>query len=253
MAPVPKGAQLGLTQLFDTNTSDFYALLSEWIRVCDSGHKLCQRDDDALTMPTRLIEVGKHLRLVDTAEIEPSRYVALSHCWGPVRKHERFCTYKCNITQRKAEIEFDTLPRSFRDAVTVARGLSIDYIWIDSLCIIQDDEIDWQSEASKMEQVFSAAYCTIGASSAKSSLQGFLVDRTPRSVVRIPSDTSVAMYACVDIDDFHSDVELSPLNSRGWVLQERALSRRTIFFTSTQVYWECGASIHCETLSRLEK
>ena len=104
-----------------------------------------------------------------------------------------------------------------------------------------------------MEQVFSAAHCTIGASAAKSSLQGFLTDRVPRSVVKVPNDMSVALYACVDIDNFHSDVELSPLNSRGWVLQERALSRRTIFFTSTQVYWECGAGIHCETLAVLKK
>jgi hypothetical protein len=250
---VPSGAQLGLTQLFNPNTSEFFALLNEWIRVCDSDHIICQHDDDALTMPTRLIDVSDHMRLVETATIEPSRYVALSHCWGPLQKHERFCTYNWNVAQRKAAIEFDALPRTFRDAVTVTRGLSVKYIWIDSLCIIQDDEDDWQSEASKMEQVFSAAYCTIGASAAKSSLQGFLADRIPRSVVKVPNDVSRSIYACVDIDDFQSDVELSPLNSRGWVLQERALSRRTIFFTSTQVYWECGAGIHCETLAVLKK
>jgi hypothetical protein len=251
--PVPEGAQLGLTQLFNPSTPEFFALLKEWIRVCDSDHDQCQRDNVTLTMPTRLIEVGKQLRLVDTRNIEPSRYVALSHCWGHLQEHEKFCTYKRNITQRKAGIQFDALPRTFRDAVIVARGISMDYIWIDSLCIIQDDEADWQSEASKMEQVFSAAYLTIGASSARSSLQGFLADRRPRSVVEVPSDTSGAIYACMDIDDFHEDVELSPLNSRGWVLQERALSRRTVFFTSSQVYWECGAGIHCETLARLKK
>ncbi|CAN9170068.1 unnamed protein product [Alternaria alternata] len=250
---IPEGAQLGLIQLFSPKTSDFFALLKEWIRVCDLDHNLCQHDDEALTMPTRLIEVGDHIRLVETATIKPCRYVALSHCWGPLQKHQRFCTYKQNITQRKAGIAFDALPRTFRDAVTVTQGLSVRYIWIDSLCIIQDDENDWQSEASKMEQVFSAAYCTIGASAAKSSLQGFLTERIPRSVVKVPVDVSKAMYACLSIDDFHNDVELSPLNSRGWVLQERALSRRTIFFTSTQVYWECGAGIHCETLAVLKK
>ncbi|CAN9136397.1 unnamed protein product [Alternaria alternata] len=249
---IPEGAQLGLIQLFSPKTSDFFALLKEWIRVCDLDHNLCQHDDEALTMPTRLIEVGDHIRLVETATIKPCRYVALSHCWGPLQKHQRFCTYKQNITQRKAGIAFDALPRTFRDAVTVTQGLSVRYIWIDSLCIIQDDENDWQSEASKMEQVFSAAYCTIGASAAKSSLQGFLTERIPRSVVKVPVDVSKAMYACLSIDDFHNDVELSPLNSRGWVLQERALSRRTIFFTSTQVYWECGAGIHCETLAVLK-
>ncbi len=59
------------------------------------------------------------------------------------------------------------------------------------------------------------------------------------------------IYVCPAIDDFHADVELGPLNSRGWVLQEEALSRRSIYYTSTQVYWECGAGVHCETLARL--
>lgn len=243
-----------MTQLFDPHSLEFYELLKQWIGVCDSDHGLCKRDEgETLIMPTRLIEVSKDIRLVETMAMEPPRYVALSHCWGQLQEHEKFCTYKRNIAQRKAGIELDALPRTFRDAIVVARGLSIDYIWIDSLCIIQDDDDDWRNEASKMGEVFSAAYCTIGASSAKSSVEGFLADRNPRSVVQVPSDTPRGIYACIDIDDFHGDVELSPLNSRGWVLQERALSRRTIFFTSTQVYWECGTGIHCETLSRLEK
>lgn len=232
----------------------FFQLLKEWTRVCDSEHDMCRRNEkDKPTIPTRLIEVGNALRLVEAADVKSSQYVALSHCWGPLKDDEKFCTYKRNIEQLKTHIDFDALPRTFRDTVTVARGLGIDYVWIDSLCIIQDDDDDWQNESRKMEQVFNVAYCTIGASSAESSLDGFLADPSPRSVVMLPSSRAGAAYVCIDIDDFHGDVELGPLNSRGWVLQERALSRRTIFFTSTQVYWECGAGIHCETLAHLEK
>lgn len=222
--------------------------------MCDSDHDMCNREEkDAQSKPTRLVEISQRLRLVETADIHSCRYVALSHCWGPLKENEKFCTYKSNIEQLKKSIDFDALPRTFRDAVTAARGLGIEYIWIDSLCIIQDDDDDWQRESGKMELVFSTAYCTIGASSAKSSLDGFLHERPPRTVLELPTTSTGATYVCVDIDDFHTDVELSALNSRGWVLQERALSRRTIFFTSTQVYWECGAGIHCETLTRLEK
>ncbi|OAL47430.1 HET-domain-containing protein [Pyrenochaeta sp. DS3sAY3a] len=249
--PTANGAPLGLSVLLKRGSPEFFQLLKEWTRDCDSEHDMCRRND-ASTVPTRLIKVDNGLRLVDAEEAKSSRYVALSHCWGPLKDDEKFCTYKRNIKQLQAYIDFDALPRTFRDAVTVSRGLGIDYIWIDSLCIIQDDDDDWQKESRKMEQVFSAAYCTIGASSAKSSLEGFLADPSPRSVVALPSSGRGPAYACIDIDDFHSDVELAPLNSRGWVLQERALSRRTIFFTSTQVYWECGAGIHCETLARLE-
>jgi hypothetical protein len=205
------------------------------------------------SMPTRLINLGSPLHLVDSASIGPSRYVALSHCWGQLSEQERFCTSKQNIAQLKESINIHSLPRTFRDAIRVTRGIGIDYLWIDSLCIVQDDKDDWENELTRMEQVFSSAYCTIGASSSKSSMEGFLNNRRPRSCVQLETANIRTLYVCPNIDDFHRDVNLGELNSRGWVLQERVLSRRSIFYTSTQVYWECGAGVHCETLTRLQK
>ncbi|KXH63941.1 heterokaryon incompatibility protein [Colletotrichum salicis] len=137
------------------------------------------------------------------------------------------------------------------DAIIITRGLGIEYIWIDSLCIIQDDKDDWERESTKMEEVFSAAHCTISAASARSSLDGFLSNRSPRPSVHLRMKDLPDLYVCAYIDDFHRDVELAEINTRGWVLQERALSRRTIYFTPNQVYWECGDGIRCETLGRL--
>jgi len=219
-------------------------------------------------MPTRLIDIGDTLRLVESSSVpEHSRYVALSHCWGQLAERNRFCTYKRNLEAHRTCIaaSVDQLPRSFRDAVVVARGIGVKYLWIDSLCIVQDDTQDWEHEAKRMEQVFSAAYCTIGASSAHSSAEGFLAPRQPRPCVRLRVQVSsekdtddgaqrnTQLYICTAIDDFSRDVEDSHLSRRGWALQERALSRRSIFYTSTQVYWECGAGVHCETLARLQK
>lgn len=133
-------------------------------------------------MPTRLLEVG-NLRLVESKYITPERYVALSHCWGIVSK--RFSTVEKNFSQLKKSIDVEALPQTFRDAITVTRGLQIKYIWIDSLCIIQDDEEDWYREAARMELVFSDAYCTIGASSSKSSIEGFLARGPPRACVQL--------------------------------------------------------------------
>lgn len=202
-------------------------------------------------MPTRLIEVSGGLRLIDSKTIQPSRYVALSHCWG--RDSSKFCTYRDNIDQFKRDINSERLPRTYRDAITVVRGLGIRYIWIDSLCIIQDDPYDWEDQSHKMGQVFSSAYFTIGASSARSSAEGFLTPRKRRGCVQLETRSTGAIYVCPAIDDFHNDVELSVLNRRGWVLQERVLSRRSVYFTATQVYWECGMGVHCETLARLQK
>ncbi|KAJ0373181.1 hypothetical protein COL26b_008663 [Colletotrichum chrysophilum] len=101
-----------------------------------------------------------------------------------------------------------------------------------------------------MEDVFSSAYCTIAASSSTSSLDGFLFDRAQRAAIGIETPQGT-LYLAESIDDFEAHVEKGILNTRGWVLQERALSRRTIHFTSTQVYWECGQGVHCETLAEL--
>ncbi|TGJ87810.1 hypothetical protein E0Z10_g981 [Xylaria hypoxylon] len=259
---IPEGAQLGLPKLLNQGSPEQFALLKEWIKTCDATHEICRGNHDggnnenhnASTMPTRLVELGTTLRIVESASIKPSVYVALSHCWGKLSELERFCAFNHNISHLKEFIDFNSLPKTFRDAITVARGIGVNYLWIDSLCIIQDNKDDWEHELARMEQVFSSAYCTIGASSSKSSLQGFLNYRKPRACIEIkPSDKDKkTLYVCPNIDDFHRDVDLGELNSRGWVLQERALSRRTIFYTSTQVYWECGSGVHCETLARLQ-
>ncbi|KAH9895470.1 hypothetical protein F4778DRAFT_794365 [Xylariomycetidae sp. FL2044] len=253
--PELHGAQLGLPKLLPSAKSDQFTLMKHWIRVCDSNHKACRRSDDdkkaPLPMPTRLIEVGETIRLINSTSLKPSQYLALSHCWGPLMESEKFCTYKRNIEQHLTSIDFKRLPKTFRDAITVDRGLGINYIWIDSLCIIQDDMDDWKTEAAQMERVFSGAYCTIAASSAKSSLEGFLSRKEERSYVTLNLENQRVLYVCPFIDDFHGDVELGELSSRGWVLQERALSRRSIHFTSNQVYWECGHGVQCETLARL--
>ena len=204
-------------------------------------------------MPTRLLEVGNPMRLVPSSTMVRSPYVALSHRWGPLGERTKFCACRHNMKQLQTSIDFERLPRTFKDAVTVVRSLGLKYIWIDSLCIVQDDQQDWENEAARMEQVFSDAYLTIAASSAKSSNDGFLLPRKPRQCLELVSQDSRRLYVCPNIDDFRNDVELSHLNCRGWVLQERVLSRRTIHFTSSQTYWECGAGVHCETLTRLRK
>ncbi|KAK6852191.1 hypothetical protein PG995_012316 [Apiospora arundinis] len=246
--------QLGLPKLLETGSEAQYSLLRQWIRECDKSHKMCRRTDNTgvPAMPTRVIDLGTPLRLVDTGSIPKAHYAALSHRWGILTEDQKFCTYKRNIDAMKKNIDIGRLPRSFHDAVIVARQAGVKYLWIDSICIIQDDGDDWKAEAGKMEQVFSGAYFTIGATVAGSSLEGFLHDRPERPCLMLARKEEGNLYVCPAIDDFHRDVELAELNQRGWVLQERALSRRSVHFTSTQMYWECGRGVHCETMARLD-
>jgi hypothetical protein len=212
-------------------------------------------------VPTRLIDVGnaesQSIRLVEkcSGERGPMRYLALSHRWGSPELHQTYCTYTYNVALFKQHIYVMDLPRTFRDAVQITRSLGVQYLWIDSLCIIQDDPYDWDTESKFMEQVFSSAYVTISASCSSGTNDGFLKARPERRCVaaHVPGENGASYYICEAIDDFHHDVDEGELSKRAWVLQERALSRRTIYFSRTQSYWECGHGVRCETLTKMKK
>ena len=185
---------------------------------------------------------------------EKGKYIALSHCWGTNQEQLPLRTTKDKLEDYKQHIEFSELPRTFQDAVTVAREIGVQYLWIDSLCIIQDDSGDWEKESQKMEQVFSSAYCTISATSAKNSHEGFLTFPVKEAVTILDGENSqFAVYACIAGKSFKQAVDEGLLNTRGWVLQERALSRRTIHFTGSQIFWECGSVIRYDNLSQLAR
>lgn len=190
-----------------------------------------------------------------------TKYLALSHPWGDTKGFPAFCTYRTEETQKgrseaclSEAIRYEDLPTTFRHAVDVTRWVGVRYLWIDSICILQGDDGDFSAEAARMEDVFSGAYCIIAASAAQNQHDGFLGDRIPSESVRFePKGKKTALHICEGVDDFSRDVLNSHLNSRGWVLQERALARRTIFFSKTQAYFECGKGICCETLTRMSQ
>ncbi|KKP06993.1 serine/threonine protein kinase [Trichoderma harzianum] len=175
-----------------------FRLLNQWIHLCDETHDYVRNNS---------------IRLVETSDNTNDHYVALSHCWGKLKKEDRFCTYARNIDALKMNIPYKALPKTFQDAVTVTRALGVPYLWIDSLCIIQEDEKDWELEATRMEEVFSFAYCTIAASRGTSSLSGFLGKRKPRAYAKIQTSGG-PLYLAEAIDDFHEDVEKSELSKR---------------------------------------
>ncbi|OBR10482.1 TOL protein [Colletotrichum higginsianum IMI 349063] len=264
----PKDIQIGFPKLPDIGCPTHVEILRQWLQDCDKNHAMCCSDNNPgsypARTPTRLIDVGpkgqETVRLLETRSSQqgedPSKpagfeYIALSHPWGDRALHQHFCTTRDNIHDHMNRISDDSLPATFKDAIRVTRDLNVRYLWIDSLCIVQGEDGDFEDEAQHMETVFSSALCVIAANSATGTSDGFLKQRPDRTVVVVARPSESPFYICEAIDDFQRDVVEGALSKRGWVLQERALARRTIYFTSRQVYWECGEGIRCETLTRM--
>jgi hypothetical protein len=144
----------------------------------------------------------------------------------------------------------DELPLTFRDAILFTRGLGYRYLWIDSLCIIQNSHEDWVIESSHMQDYYKHAVLTISADLAEGDRAGFLETARPISFspIKIPfRDRSTRTNGFVYIrDTYSSHIEIfqappfiDPLNKRAWTLQESVLSPRLLRFTTEQLEWEC--------------
>ncbi|KAI1812281.1 hypothetical protein GGS20DRAFT_558593 [Poronia punctata] len=252
--------QVGFPQLPQPGSEVYFALLRLWLEDCDDRHSQCRTSND-LPLPTRLLDIGttkeSKVRLIETRENPPEerRYVALSHPWGDRETHPPFSTLKSSpgrdVASFKQEIPWGQIPATFKDAIITTRGLGIRYLWIDSLCIIQGSDGDFNQESRNMGNVFGGAYCVLAASRATGQHDGFLGKIGHREYLPIKSEGDKTFYICKTIDDFNQHVLEGHLNKRGWVLQERALARRTIYFTEKQTYFECGNGIRCQTLTRM--
>jgi Heterokaryon incompatibility protein (HET) len=235
-----------------TDSALLFQLLRKWLQECDNSHDCSRR---RLYTPARVIFVGgedpNRLKLLENASGD---YIALSHCWGNPNdeEKERFCTTRKNYADRAVGFNYDDLPKTFQDAVRVTRELKKEYLWVDSLCILQGDKENWNEEVLQMEDTFASAYCTIAASSAPDWKNGFLDRKQIPRYFQIEDSSCRQIYVYGSPGDFSKDVDEGPLNRRAWVLQERVLSRRTIHFSANQTYWECGKNVLCENFTKLK-
>ena len=228
------------------------------------NHSKCRPDSDSAILrmqPRLLVDVGEQghsdtVFLCETAHIlmpngtTDLKYTAVSHMWNAIAGFSG--TVTANFEQRKRQIIVNDLPETMKDAIKVTRELGIRYLWIDTLCVINDNIDFFEAEVKNIPTIFNLAYCVIAASHARSDNDGFLIDRREREFVSFTS-TQGPFYVCEAIDNFQSDVIGGNLNRQGWILQERAFARRTISFTTTQTYWECGEGVRCETLTKQRK
>ena len=236
-------------------------IITYWLDICENHHPECSSKQSKV-LPTRLVDVGgfesQEPRLVMPLSLDftvcqsnaaARRYLALSHCWGSAMPPTATTTM-ATISERIQKIPMSDLPRTFADFINIARRMHVQYAWIDSLCIIQDSELDWQSEAAQMASIYSNAYCTIAASSSADGTGGCHVDpdSEPYGPVILPiSDTDENGRTTIRKARVFSStgkpivniLQQDPLNGRGWAFQERELSNRVMHFSQDSIRWEC--------------
>ena len=180
-------------------------------------------------------------------------YVALSHCWGP-RENRPLVTDCSNLSEHLKEIPWAQLPKTFQEAIIVVRNIGIQFLWIDSLCILQDDENEWETECKRMGAVYENASLTIAASHSPSSQTGLFLEREPLpAAVELPVfssrwDSKAKVFATTRTETAEDSFpERGALNQRAWATQEWLLARRIIFFTKGQLIWSCKTLTQSET------
>lgn len=219
-----------------------------------------------MAAPRRLLDIGHensqavHLREMadDDGVATNPRYVALSHCWG---RDPFLQTSAANAERHRSPgIDADALPRTFREAIDFTRKLGLRYIWIDSLCIIQDDTKDWQQESSRMAEIYQGAYLVLSASQASSAHDGLYSDTASsplyephivtleagqvafrRAYAHMPSPIQNQLQQTPDL----------PTLTRGWIYQERLLAARVLHFGPHELHWECMVDSKCQCSSDL--
>ncbi|KAI4860886.1 heterokaryon incompatibility protein-domain-containing protein [Hypoxylon rubiginosum] len=230
-----------------------------WFQICSTSHASCRALEHKRQpfVPDRLIQIlgddegnTTQWRLVEKCcrEIDPSTsYVTLSHCWGS-SEHLKLVKGKQSVF-REASSTSD-LSKTYQDAFQIATILGFHFIWIDSLCILQDDADDWKTQSSMMGSIYSDGRCNIAATWAADGTDGCFSPRDPcmidATTIKLPFKDQL-VDCDVDFHQHHSDeVERAPLNRRGWVVQERYLARKQLSFSKSQVYWECLESVASE-------
>lgn len=233
----------------------------EWakqqLQSCCDSHKSCVPQLSTISqVPRRLLNIhdsGKgHIHLVEAPQ-HVKNYACLSYCWGT---QPFLRTTAHNIQSHFQKISLKNLPEAFVDAICYARKLGILYLWIDSLCIIQDDANDWKRESAQMASIYQNAHIVLSATKLPSPYNTLFEDvgheyeahslevmtsegseevRFRRSLTHMPSA-------------LHSTQSKSslPTLSRGWIFQERLLATRVLHFGPQELLWECSELSACQ-------
>jgi hypothetical protein len=226
----------------------------KWMNICLEEHGQCQKHNRPAVYPTQLLELGSQkFRLITSQETKLSGpYAALSYCWGPNPDFIRLTAE--NLQELRLGLPYSSLPIAFQEAVQYLKGLDIQYLWIDALCIIQSgsgSSDDWQSECGRMQDVYSN--CVLNLTLAQASHPDQTCLEGCASNEMVPFETSISFghdyakphtYTVLPTEYFRQRLYEQPVGLRAWVLQERLLATRVLSIGRGELFWDCHQLPH---------
>lgn len=264
-----------------TSSAESLAWAMDQLQKCER-HRICNSGGSTM-LPNRVLCISeqdyRNVRLLTTNGTVTGVYACLSHCWGsdPERIPK---TLKSTLRSYKDQIPWQLLSKKFQQTIEFLSKIGIRYLWIDSLCIVQDDPLNWQTEGAKMESIYANAHLTIAAAysshpdegiyststTTKFKAQELILDGNTNSglfcrpsIEHVHHETSaynpmddLFYFLLADKYDEKKPTDEFPLLRRAWVLQERFLSPRTLYFGTNELLWECLEHRSCQCAESMD-
>ncbi|KAH6892506.1 heterokaryon incompatibility protein-domain-containing protein, partial [Thelonectria olida] len=226
-------------------SAEAFDLARRWVQGCIQNHPACAAESE-LFMPKRILEISSSTKSIHVRNnASPAPYAALSYCWGGP---QRVTLTLSHLGSPEVSFPTNTLPSTIQDAVRVCGELGLNYLWVDALCIVQDDPEDKAVEISNMADIYRNSYVTISASRAKTVDLGFLQPRSPLGAgndpcaFRLPYESKDRVAGSVVlIEEASSQLYVDPLSTRAWAFQEFVLSPRVLDYGELRTTWICKA------------
>ncbi|KAF2667721.1 HET-domain-containing protein [Microthyrium microscopicum] len=233
----------GLARVVGESRVDF-SLISGWIHSCEEHHRsLCNPGSYKPTY-IRLLDI-KRMCLVSGSQ--RCRYFALSYVWGSTATFE---TLKSNLSELGEDRSIlqvrERLPRSINDAISLVSALQERFLWVDALCIVQDDAEDKQTQISHMDIIYRQAVATIVSLSGQDANAGLPGVQEGSRQVQQRSIVVNSWRLFAKLPELSAVLQKSKWQTRAWTFQEGILSRRCLFFSNDQVYFQCQSGYFTE-------
>lgn len=210
--------------------------------MCERNHPQCRPPlyaSDSTFRPKRLLHIG-HSEVKVVHDHNADRWACLSYCWGD--KPNVFKLTSHNLEQYKVGIARSTLPRLYQDAAQVCAWMGVEFIWIDAMCIIQDDHQDWIEQAALMASIFANGVFTIAAQDAAGPFESLLTDTYDNWTgdwSPVFGYAEAHLYVQRVREKRIKEKGEYLLDTRAWTYQELELSTRIISFAGDTVAWQC--------------